>query len=283
MKKFCSSTYKAFESIFTNSLLQVFFAKMKYSLTNSKFQRAFGRYFRRKNHFSTNHTWELEECQMIFLKIKKEAPTFIVSAYHMSLLILKNSCGKSTGVLVIFFIPFSSFLRLTIRWLLLLKQSAQSYTLTSLLYHLSAVNRLMLGYSCWFIFLCAVTIISARLSGLFHIFICNGIIWKWLVWNVSVWLSASYLESPNCKNYPASSRNTLLMTVWIMPKFRKTLEPFIWWPPIFHTPKHILKRLSKYMKRSGLMSLKWLKQNIGRFRSYIHRLDFPLEKLYPVF
>ena len=114
-EKFCSSTYKAFESIFTNSLLQVFFAKMKYSLTNSKFQRAFGRYFRRKNHFSTNHTWELEECQMIFLKIKKEAPTFIVSAYHMSLLILKNSCGKSTGVLVIFFIPFSSFLRLTIR------------------------------------------------------------------------------------------------------------------------------------------------------------------------
>ena len=74
--------------------------------------------------FSTNHTWELEECQMIFFKIKKEAPTFIVSAYHMSLLILKNSCGKSTGVLVIFFIPFSSFLRLTIRWLLLLKRLA---------------------------------------------------------------------------------------------------------------------------------------------------------------
>ena len=31
---------------------------------------------------------------------------------------------------------------------------------------------------------------------------------------------------PNCKNYPASSRNTILMTVWIMPKFRKPLEPF---------------------------------------------------------
>ena len=106
MKKFCSSTYKAFESIFTNPLLQVFFAKMNYSHTNCKFQRVFGRYFRRKNHFSTNHTWELEECQMIFLKIKKEAPTFIVSACHMFLLILKYSCGKSTGVLVIFFITF---------------------------------------------------------------------------------------------------------------------------------------------------------------------------------
>ena len=106
MKKFCSSTYKAFESIFTNPPFASFFAKMKYSLTNSRFQRAFGRYFRRKNHFSTNHTWELEECQMIFLKIKKEAPTFIVNACHMSLLILKNSCGKSTGVLVIFFIQF---------------------------------------------------------------------------------------------------------------------------------------------------------------------------------
>ena len=90
-------------------------------------------------------------------------------------------------------------------------------------------------------------------------------------------------ESPNCKNYPASSRNTIPITVWIMPKYRKPLQPFIWWPPIFHTPKHILKKLSKYMKRSGLMSLKWLKQNIGRFRSYIHRLDFPLKKLYPVF
>ena len=39
-------------------------------------------------------------------KIKKEAPTFIVSACHMFLLILKYSCGKSTGVLVIFFITF---------------------------------------------------------------------------------------------------------------------------------------------------------------------------------
>ena len=80
MKKFCSSTYKAFESIFTNPLLQVFFAKMKYSLTNSKFQRAFGRYFCRKNYFSTNHTWQCEECQIILKKSKKEAPTVIVSA-----------------------------------------------------------------------------------------------------------------------------------------------------------------------------------------------------------
>ena len=32
---------------------------------------------------------------------------------------------------------------------------------------------------------------------------------------------------PNCKNYPASSRNTIPMTVWIMPKYRKPLEPFI--------------------------------------------------------
>ena len=39
-------------------------------------------------------------------KVKKEAPTFIVSACHMFLLILKYSCGKSTGVLVIFFITF---------------------------------------------------------------------------------------------------------------------------------------------------------------------------------
>jgi len=52
MKKFCSSTYKAFESIFTNPLLQVFFAKMNYSLTNCKFQSIFGRYFRRKIYFS---------------------------------------------------------------------------------------------------------------------------------------------------------------------------------------------------------------------------------------
>ena len=89
--------------------------------------------------------------------------------------------------------------------------------------------------------------------------------------------------SPNCKNYPASSRNTIPMTAWIMPKFRKPLQLFIWWPPIFHTPKHILKKLSKYMKRSGLMNLKSLKQNIRKFKSYIHRLDFPLEKLYPVF
>lgn len=29
------------------------------------------------------------------------------------------------------------------------------------------------------------------------------------------------------QNYPASSRNTIPMTVWIMPKYRKPLEPFI--------------------------------------------------------
>ena len=29
------------------------------------------------------------------------------------------------------------------------------------------------------------------------------------------------------KNYPASSRNTIPMTVWIMPKYKKPLEPFI--------------------------------------------------------
>ena len=34
-------------------------------------------------------------------------------------------------------------------------------------------------------------------------------------------------ESPNCKNYPASSRNTIPITVWIMPKYRKPLQPFI--------------------------------------------------------
>ena len=44
-------TYKALETVFTNPLLRVFFAEMKYSLTNSKFQRAFGRYFRRKIYF----------------------------------------------------------------------------------------------------------------------------------------------------------------------------------------------------------------------------------------
>ena len=66
MKKFCPSTYKAFEKIFTTPLLQVFFAKMNYSLTNCKFQSIFGRYFRRKIIFLTNHTWGLEECQMIF-------------------------------------------------------------------------------------------------------------------------------------------------------------------------------------------------------------------------
>ena len=124
MKKFCSSTYKAFESIFTNPLLQVFFAKMKYSLTNSKFQEAFGRYFRRKIIFLLITCGNEDYVSCFWKKVKKEAPTFIVNACHMSLLILKNSCGKSTGVLVIFFIPFSSFLRLTIRWLLLLKRLA---------------------------------------------------------------------------------------------------------------------------------------------------------------
>lgn len=123
-EKFCSSTYKAFESIFTNPLLQVFFAKMKYSLTNSKFQEAFGRYFRRKIIFLLITCGNEDYVSCFWKKVKKEAPTFIVNACHMSLLILKNSCGKSTGVLVIFFIPFSSFLRLTIRWLLLLKRLA---------------------------------------------------------------------------------------------------------------------------------------------------------------
>ena len=33
-----------------------------------------------KNYFSTNHTWEFEECQIILKKSKKEAPTVIVSA-----------------------------------------------------------------------------------------------------------------------------------------------------------------------------------------------------------
>ena len=146
MKKFCSSTYKAFESIFTNPLLQVFFAKMKYSLTNSKFQEAFGRYFRRKIIFLLITCGNEDYVSCFWKKVKKEAPTFIVNACHMSLLILKNSCGKSTGVLVIFFIPFSSFLRLTIRWLLLLKRLAWSHTLTDLLYHLSAVNRSTLMY-----------------------------------------------------------------------------------------------------------------------------------------
>ena len=51
LKNNCSSTYKALETVFTNPLLQVFFAEMKYSLTNCKFQRAFGRYFRRKIYF----------------------------------------------------------------------------------------------------------------------------------------------------------------------------------------------------------------------------------------
>ena len=76
MKKFCSSTYKAFESVFTNPLLQVFFAKMNYSLTNCKVQRVFGRYFRRKNHFSTNHTWQWESCQLLLKKGQKRSTNF---------------------------------------------------------------------------------------------------------------------------------------------------------------------------------------------------------------
>ena len=64
---------------------------MKYSLTNSKFQRAFGRYFCRKNYFSTNHTWEFEECQIILKKSKKEAPKVQESA-------VKND-GKSDRTL----------------------------------------------------------------------------------------------------------------------------------------------------------------------------------------
>ena len=106
MKKFCSSTYKAFESIFTNPPFASFFAKMKYSLTNSKFQEAFGRYFRRKIIFLLITCGNEDYVSCFWKKVKKEAPTFIVNACHMSLLILKNSCGKSTGVLVIFFIQF---------------------------------------------------------------------------------------------------------------------------------------------------------------------------------
>ena len=76
MKKFCSSTYKAFESIFTNPPFASFFAKMKYSLTNSRFQRAFGRYFRRKNHFSTNHTWQWGLGQLLLKKVQKRNTNF---------------------------------------------------------------------------------------------------------------------------------------------------------------------------------------------------------------
>ena len=53
-----------------------FFAKMKYSLTNSKFQRAFGRYFRRKNHFSTNHTWQWGLGQLLLKKGQKRSTNF---------------------------------------------------------------------------------------------------------------------------------------------------------------------------------------------------------------
>ena len=65
---------------------------------------------------------------------------------------------------------------------------------------------------------------------------------------ISVMMSSTF-SLPNSKHL-ASSRNTIPMTIWIMPKFWKPLEPFIWWPPIFHKPKHILKELSKYMKKS---------------------------------
>lgn len=41
--------------------------------------------FAEKFIFSTNHTWGLEECQIIFQKIKKEAPTITVSACKMTI------------------------------------------------------------------------------------------------------------------------------------------------------------------------------------------------------
>ena len=58
---------------------------MKYFFTNYKFQRAFGRYLRRKIYFSSNHTWESRECQMILKSAKKETPT--VTNGYISLIV----------------------------------------------------------------------------------------------------------------------------------------------------------------------------------------------------
>jgi len=41
--------------------------------------------FAEKFIFLTNHTWGLEECQMIFKKTKKEALTVTVSACKMNI------------------------------------------------------------------------------------------------------------------------------------------------------------------------------------------------------
>lgn len=63
---------------------------MKYFFTNYKFQRAFGRYLRRKIYFSSNHTWESRECQMILKSAKKETPTVMIVSVSNIVVLLEN-------------------------------------------------------------------------------------------------------------------------------------------------------------------------------------------------
>ena len=63
---------------------------MKYFFTNYKFQRTFGRYLRRKIYFSSNHTWESRECQMILKSAKKETPTVTNSGYISLIVSVSN-------------------------------------------------------------------------------------------------------------------------------------------------------------------------------------------------
>ena len=60
---------------------------MKYFFTNYKFQRAFGRYLRRKIYFFSNHTWENRECQMILKSAKKKHQPLKVSVSNIVVLL----------------------------------------------------------------------------------------------------------------------------------------------------------------------------------------------------
>ena len=88
---------------------------------------------------------------------------------------------------------------------------------------------------------------------------------------ISARIFAKWLELPTLNEI-----NDLIETGFVQTTKRRTLSlyPMIQELNCLLKTKNILKELSKYMKRSGLMNQKWLKQNIRKFRSYIHRLGF---------
>ena len=52
--------------VFTNLILQVFYAQMKYPSLIASFRERLDGTFAEKFIFPTNHTWGLEKCQIIF-------------------------------------------------------------------------------------------------------------------------------------------------------------------------------------------------------------------------